>query len=70
MSKTTKRQTSTIKFHSYTAYSIACFAVWAIIFTIGFTFNLHRDGTPVLYIFAGWCIGWFGGAIARKVYKD
>ncbi|HVS58526.1 MAG TPA: hypothetical protein VHD60_02175 [Candidatus Saccharimonadales bacterium] len=58
----------TFKRRSYATWSIACFAVWAIIFVVGFVFNLHRDGHPVLYVFFGWVLGWLGATIARRIY--
>lgn len=58
-----------IKLRSYTTWSIACFVVWAIIFAVGLIFNLHRDNHLVVYVFAGWVIGWLGATIARHMYK-
>jgi hypothetical protein len=53
---------------TYTTYSIACFAVWALIFLVGVATGSHRPGHPVLYVFGGWVIGWTSATIARAVY--
>jgi len=53
---------------SYTAYSVACGAVWAAILG-GYTAasTAHHFHT-VLLVFAGWVIAWVSGTIARYVY--
>ena len=58
------------RLRTYTTWSIACFAVWALIFAAGFIFHLKRDNHPVVYIFIGWCLGWLGATIARRLYRD
>lgn len=57
------------KLHTYTAYSIGCFIVWAIIFAYGLIFGVQLRNHAVLYVFYGWVIGWLSATIARKVYK-
>ena len=53
---------------TYTAYSIACAVVWAVILATVFT----NAGDPTRHTFAvffgGWAIGWLSASIARVVY--
>jgi hypothetical protein len=57
-----------LRLNTYTAYSIACAVVWAVILAIvattGKTDTLHT----FLLVFAGWAIGWTSATIARHVY--
>jgi len=54
-------------FKTYTAYSIGCAVVWAVILTLVAATNPNRLHTFVL-IGAGWLIGWISATIARSVY--
>jgi hypothetical protein len=56
-----------MKFRTYTAYSIACAIVWAVILIVVATVSpakLHI----FLIVFSGWAIGWLSATIARSVY--
>jgi hypothetical protein len=56
------------RFHSYTAYSVACAIVWAVILaTVSSTADSVTTHTFVL-VFGGWVIGWLSATIARAVY--
>lgn len=50
--------------YSYTAYSIGCFIVWAVIL-IARTGSKRHD---VFLVFCGWAIGWLSATIGRAVY--
>jgi hypothetical protein len=57
------------KYRNYWTYSIGCFVVWGVILAVraaafGGTSTTH----DVLFVFAGWCIGWISTTIARSVY--
>ncbi len=56
------------RFGTYAAYSIACWIVWGLLFAFGLVTGSGRTGHPVLYVFAGWVIGWLSATIARAVY--
>lgn len=56
------------RLRTYTAYSVACFVVWGIIFGVGAATGHHRAGYPVVLVFAGWVLGWLSATIARVVY--
>lgn len=56
------------KLNTYWAYSVGCFAVWAVIFLVGVATGRHQPGHPVLYVFGGWMIGWTSATVARAVY--
>lgn len=56
------------RLNTYTAYSIACWIVWALLFAIGLATGRSREGYPVVLVFAGWVIGWLSATIARAVY--
>jgi hypothetical protein len=56
------------RFHTYAAYSIACFVVWGIILVVRVGFHLHDPHHEILDVFCGWTIGWLSATIARKVY--
>jgi hypothetical protein len=53
---------------SYTAYSISCAIVWAVI--LAAVSALADDKTTHTYVlvFGGWVIGWLSATIARAVY--
>lgn len=56
------------RLRTYTAYSISCGIVWAVILTAVWA----RAGDPTRHTFAllfgGWAIGWLSATIARVVY--
>jgi len=52
---------------SYTAYSIGCAIVWAVLFAIGAAHPKNTDHTIVL-VFSGWVLGWLSATIGRYVY--
>ena len=58
----------TQRLNSYTAYSVGCAVVWAVILVAvaaaATTAKLH----VFLLLFAGWTIGWASATIARYVY--
>ena len=54
--------------NSYTAYSIGCAAVWAVLLAVvAATAKTHTLHT-ILLVFGGWVIGWTSATIARYVY--
>jgi hypothetical protein len=55
------------RYRTYTAYSIACFIVWAVILAVVTGSTSHKTHTFLL-VFAGWAIGWLSATIARSVY--
>jgi hypothetical protein len=53
---------------TYTAYSIGCAVVWAVILTVIATVA-SKDTNHTIYVMAGgWAIGWLSATIARSVY--
>ena len=56
------------RLNTYTAYSIGCAVIWAVILAAvaagATTAKLHI----FLLLFAGWVIGWISATIARFVY--
>jgi hypothetical protein len=52
---------------TYTAYSIACAMVWAVILAVVAVLYPDRLHTFLL-VGAGWLIGWISATIARSVY--
>jgi hypothetical protein len=53
---------------TYTSYSIACAAVWAVILLVTqIEANAHTKHTFLL-VSLGWWIGWTSATIARAVY--
>jgi hypothetical protein len=58
----------TNRYRTYTAYSIGCFIVWAVILTAVSTTATHEKRTVFFTVFAGWAIGWLSATIARSVY--
>jgi hypothetical protein len=56
-------------YRNYRTYSIGCFVAWLVILAIR---AAAFGGTPtthdVFFVFAGWCIAWVSGTIARSVY--
>lgn len=56
------------RWNTYTAYSIGCGIVWAIIWiAVAIRANNH-DPHNVFLVFVGWVIGWLSATIARTVY--
>lgn len=56
------------RLHTYTAYSIGCAIVWAVLLAIvAATAKADRRDT-ILLVFAGWVLGWTSATIARYVY--
>lgn len=57
------------KYRNYWAYSIACFLVWGVILAVrALAFGGSSTTHDVVFVFAGWCIAWVSGTIARWVY--
>lgn len=54
--------------NTYTAYSIACAAVWAVILAVVSTEAGDATRRTLLLVFGGWAIGWLSATIARAVY--
>ncbi len=52
---------------TYTAYSIACAIVWAVILALVAVLYPERLHTFLL-VGGGWLIGWISATIARSVY--
>lgn len=56
------------RLNTYTAYSLGCAVVWAVLLaavaTVATTAKLH----VFLLLFAGWVIGWISATIARFAY--
>ena len=53
---------------TYTAYSIGCAFVWAVIL-VGVTSEASKETTHTFFlVFLGWVIGWLSATIARAVY--
>jgi hypothetical protein len=56
------------RLHTYTAYSIGCAIVWAVLLAlVAATAKADRRDT-ILLVFAGWVLGWTSATIARYVY--
>ena len=54
--------------NTYTAYSVGCTAVWAVLLAVvAATAKTHTLHT-ILLVFGGWVIGWTSATIARYVY--
>jgi hypothetical protein len=56
-----------LRLKTYTAYSIGCAVVWAVILAIAATVG-KKDMHRLLLVFAGWVLGWTSATIARYVY--
>lgn len=53
---------------TYTAYSIACGVVWAVILVFSsFALSASKRDT-IIVVCLGWAIGWLSATIARSVY--
>jgi hypothetical protein len=53
---------------TYTAYSVGCWIVWAVLLIAGALAGKESPDQAVLYVFLGWVIGWLSATIARSVY--
>ncbi len=53
---------------SYTAYSIGCGIVWAVILGVLAARNEKERLRRILPVFGGWWMGWTSATIARRVY--
>lgn len=56
------------RLNTYTAYSIACAAVWAVILVVVYTEAGDATRHTILLVFGGWAIGWLSATIARAIY--
>lgn len=54
--------------NNYTAYSIACFVVWAVILAVVALIADSNKARTFVLVFFGWAIGWLSATIARRVY--
>ena len=57
-----------LSFKTFTAYSIGCGVVWAVILTIVASETSNDTTHTFLLLFLGWAIGWLSATIARAVY--
>jgi hypothetical protein len=55
-------------FRTYTAYSIACAVVWAVILAAVWAEAGETTRRTFALLFGGWVIGWLSATIARVVY--
>ena len=53
--------------NTYTAYSLGCGVIWAVIWII-VAIAGSNHAHALLLVFAGWVIGWSSATIARAVY--
>jgi hypothetical protein len=56
------------RLNTYTAYSIGCAVVWAVILAVVSAETDVATRQKFLLIFGGWAIGWLSATIARVVY--
>ncbi len=56
------------RFNSYTAYSIGCAIVWAVILAVISTETDSATRHTIMLVFGGWVIGWLSATSARTVY--
>jgi beta-glucanase (GH16 family) len=56
------------RFHTYTAYSVGCAIVWAVILAGVLSAADNVTSHKFVMVFAGWVIGWLSATIARAVY--
>lgn len=56
------------RLNTYTAYTIGCALVWAIILAVVFAATSDAVKHTVVLVFGGWVIGWLSATIARRVY--
>ena len=57
-----------MRLRTYTAYSIGCAVVWAVLLAVVAARKGKRDMRNVLLVFYGWVIAWVSNTIARAVY--
>jgi hypothetical protein len=56
------------RLRTYTAYSIGCAVVWAVILIVVSTQASSHKGNNIRLVFFGWVLGWLSASIARVVY--
>ena len=56
------------RFNSYTASSVACAMVWAVILAVVSAVTDPKTTRTYVLVFGGWAIGWLSATIARAVY--
>jgi len=56
------------RFSTYTAYSIGCAIVWAVILAVISAKTDTATRHTFVLVFGGWVIGWLSATIARAVY--
>lgn len=52
---------------TYTAYSLGCAIVWAVLLAVAAMAKTDKLRT-ILLVFGGWWLGWTSATIARYVY--
>jgi hypothetical protein len=57
-----------LRLRTYTAYSVGCAFVWAVILVIAASAGTNQTLHTLLLVFGGWVIGWTSATIARYVY--
>jgi len=60
--------TMKLNLRTYTAYSIGCGVVWAIILVLVASVGDESKRNTILLVFRGWVVGWLSATIARAVY--
>ncbi len=53
---------------TYTAYSVGCATVWALIWAILAATATKETRSRILLVFSGWWQGWLSATIARAGY--
>ncbi|HWE89295.1 MAG TPA: hypothetical protein VG317_07505 [Pseudonocardiaceae bacterium] len=56
------------RLRNYWIYSLGLAVAWAIVLTLTYTIRGKDAAQPILYVFAGFGIGWVSTTIARYVY--
>jgi len=57
-----------LRLNTYTAYSIGCAVVWAVILAVVAAEASKDTKHNFIVVFLGWVIGWLSATIARAVY--
>ena len=57
-----------LRLRTYTAYSIGCGVVWAVILVVTASVGSESKRDTLLLVGLGWAIGWLSATIARAVY--
>jgi hypothetical protein len=57
-----------VRTRTYTAYSIGCAVVWAVLLAVVAAKASSHSVHNILLVFFGWVIGWVSATIARFVY--